>query len=68
VAEWLRTEPNFAIYTVEQRLEAAQILLSVCLSTVRVAMKKWPRGTPTNPRENCTKAVDPLRTVMGNVS
>ena len=68
VAEWLRTEPNFATYTVEQRLEAAQILLSVCLSAVRVAMKKWPRDTSTNPRESYTKAVDLLRTVMGSVS
>jgi len=31
-------------------------------------MKKWPRDTPTNPREDDTKAVDLLRTVMGNVS
>ena len=68
VAEWLRTEPSFATYTVEQRLEAAQILLSVCLSAVRVAMKKWPRDTSTNPRENYTEAVNLLRTVMERVA
>jgi len=68
VADWLATEPNFANYTDEQRQEAAQILLSVCLSAMRVAMKKWPRGTSSDPRENYTRAVDLLRTVMERVS
>ena len=68
VADWLRSEPHFATYTVEQRLEAAQILLSVCLSAMRVAMKKWPRDNSTDPRENYTRAVDLLRTVMESVS
>jgi AcrR family transcriptional regulator len=68
VADWLGTEPNFANYTAEERLEAAQILLSVCLSAMRVAMKKWPRGTSSDARENYTRAVDLLRTVMERVS
>ncbi|MHC5797793.1 TetR/AcrR family transcriptional regulator [Lacisediminihabitans sp. FW035] len=68
VGEWLSTEPNFASYTPEERQEAAQILLSVCLSAMRVAMKKWPRGTSGDPRENYTRAVDLLRTVMERVS
>ena len=68
VADWLRSEPHFAACTVEQRLEAAQILLSVCLSAMRIAMKKWPRDTSTDPRENYTRAVDLLRTVMGRIS
>jgi AcrR family transcriptional regulator len=68
VADWLRTEPNFANYTVEQRREAAQILLGVCLSAMRVAMKKWPRDRSSNPRDNYTRAVDLLRTVMEGVS
>ena len=42
------SEPNFTNYTDEQRLEAAQILLSVCLSAMRVAMRNGraaPRAT-----------------------
>jgi AcrR family transcriptional regulator len=68
VADWLRTEPNFANYTAEGRQEAAQILLSVCLAAMRVAMKKWPRDTASDPRDNYTRAVDLLRTVMERVS
>ena len=68
VGDWLNTEPNFANYTPERRQEAAQILLSVCLSAMRVAMKNWPRGTSNDPRENYTRAVDLLRTVMERVS
>jgi AcrR family transcriptional regulator len=68
VGDWLSTEPKFASYTPEERLEAAQILLSVCLAAMRVAMKKWPRDTSTDPHENYTRAVDLLRTVMERVS
>jgi AcrR family transcriptional regulator len=68
VADWLGTEPNFAHYTADERQEAAQILLSVCLAAMRVAMKKWPRDTSSDPRENYTRAVDLLRTVMERVS
>ena len=67
VADWLRTEPNFATYTGEQLEEAAQILLSVCLSAMRVAMKNWPRDISSDPRENYTRAVDLLRTVIEGV-
>jgi AcrR family transcriptional regulator len=68
VAEWLSTEPNFANTGAEDRREAAQILLSVCLAAMRVAMKKWPRDTSGDPHENYTRAVDLLRTVMERVS
>ncbi|HAM26908.1 MAG TPA: TetR family transcriptional regulator [Microbacteriaceae bacterium] len=68
VAEWLGTAPRFANDTDEQRQEAAQILLSVCLSAMRVAMKKWPLGSSSDPRDNYTRAVDLLRTVMERVS
>jgi AcrR family transcriptional regulator len=68
VGDWLSTEARFASYTPEERLEAAQILLSVCLAAMRVAMKKWPRDTSSDPRENYTRAVDLLRTVLERVS
>jgi AcrR family transcriptional regulator len=68
VADWLRTEPNFATDTDEQREEAAQVLLGVCLSAMRVAMKNWPHSGSRDPRENYTKAVDLLRSVMAGVS
>ncbi|MET4703654.1 helix-turn-helix domain-containing protein [Frigoribacterium sp. UYMn621] len=68
VGDWLSTEPKFASCTPEERLEAAQILLSVCLAAMRVAMKKWPRDTSTDPHENYTRAVDLLRTVLERVS
>ncbi|QNE48022.1 TetR family transcriptional regulator [Glaciihabitans sp. INWT7] len=68
VGDWLSTEHKFASYTPEERLEAAQILLSVCLAAMRVAMKKWPRDTSSDPHENYTRAVDLLRTVLERVS
>jgi len=68
VGAWLQTEPDFANCTADERQEAAQILLSVCLAAMRVAMKKWPRDTSSDPREKYTRAVDLLRTVMERVS
>jgi len=68
VADWLGSTAGFADDSVEERQEAAQILLSVCLAAMRVAMKKWPRDTSGDPRENYTRAVDLLRTVMERVS
>ncbi|TXN30373.1 TetR/AcrR family transcriptional regulator [Lacisediminihabitans profunda] len=68
VADWLASTPGFAEDSAEERQEAAQILLSVCLAAMRVAMKKWPRDTSGDPRENYTRAVDLLRTVMERVS
>ena len=67
VTDWLRTEPNFATYTGEQLEEAAQILLSVCLSAMRVAMKNRPHDISSDPHENYTGAVDLLRTVIEGV-
>lgn len=68
VADWLGSTEGFADDSAESRQEAAQILLSVCLAAMRVAMKKWPRDTSGDPRENYTRAVDLLRTVMERVS
>ncbi|WP_394771600.1 TetR/AcrR family transcriptional regulator [Lacisediminihabitans sp.] len=68
VADWLGSTKGFAEDSAEERLEAAQILLSVCLAAMRVAMKKWPRDDSGDPKENYTRAVDLLRTVMERVS
>ena len=67
VADWLRTEPNFATYTGEQLEEAAQIPLSVCLSALRVAMKNRSHDISSDPHENYTGAVDMLRAVIEGV-
>jgi len=58
VADWLRTEPNFAPHTGEQLEEAARMLLSVCLTARRVAMRNRPHDISSDPHENYTGAVD----------
>lgn len=66
-ADWPRSESSCANYTAGERQEAAQLLLSACLAAMRVAMKKLPRDTASDRRQNYTRAVDLLCTVMERV-
>ncbi|SMG45337.1 TetR/AcrR family transcriptional regulator [Agreia pratensis] len=72
IAGWLVDDARFAEGSDEQRRDAAQIILGVCLATVRGAMKKWasaPRGSNTSAetRKNFDDAVSAFRTVMEKI-
>lgn len=76
VAGWLATAPNFDTETAEEQQESARLLLSVCLTAMRFAMKNFthnpavdPAVDPAaDPQKNYTRAVDLLRTAMAKVS
>ncbi|WP_440708901.1 TetR/AcrR family transcriptional regulator [Herbiconiux sp. YIM B11900] len=79
LAGWLADDPRFAGGSDAERLEEAQVILGICLATVRVSMRRWatqsdgdPGGAPTasapDPRRSYEQAIASLRTVLEKLS
>ncbi|MFD1715214.1 TetR/AcrR family transcriptional regulator [Amnibacterium flavum] len=78
IAGWLRDDERFADDTDAERLEQARLILGICLSTVRISMRRWAghdhsgsgagsSDTP-DPRKIYERAIATLRTVMEKLS
>jgi AcrR family transcriptional regulator len=69
IAGWLGADPRFAGDSQAERATAADLILSICLATVRVSMKVRVSQNDTDsadmePGESVERAVASLRTVM----
>ncbi|SKA96427.1 transcriptional regulator, TetR family [Agreia bicolorata] len=72
IAGWLGDDAAFAAGNEAQRNDEAQLILGVCLATVRTAMKQWaaePAASGTqraaaDTRRNFEDAISTLKTVM----
>lgn len=73
IADWLSVDARFADDDEATRLDEARVMLGICLSTVRVSMRKWATqsdGDPgttsadTDPQRTYERAIETLRTVM----
>lgn len=84
LAGWLAQDARFAAESDTERLEEAQVILGICLSTVRVSMRRWATqsdGDPgseaaasgtaahvPDPRRSYEQAIAALRTVLEKLS
>lgn len=74
VSGWLAGDERFASETEAERQDYARVILGMCLSTIRVSMKKWASESDADPgsgtapsaypRKNYERSIQMLSTVL----